>query len=390
MLAVKPAVHTIRLLTKLLLGALLLAPALRDGRVMAATSASQPVITSLSVAGTNLIFQAILPSGVDQAILEIRPTLDTAWQDAAHLAVPPNGGAVEFIIPKPTWESAFFRLRTTSAAPAAAQLSTELQYVTMPPLGPGQPDASATNEAVFHFKGMVDGSDRIILTRQGALWEHVNWDWPAGAVTVNGTQWNPREKNYLTTTGAVTFLPESYSLEAVRLETIAGRDVMALERTNHALIVYLDDTPSGAAAYEFKIHFQPTPPKPRSTAKSPVAILKIAAAIDGSDLLKITAHEAIWQHRAYSPPWDISLNGITWNVRQTNTLVNASTNTFLPPEVNLATASIINRKGRDLVTMWADTDALWINFADNPNGADAYELEIGFGMNPNERRERNK
>jgi hypothetical protein len=29
--------------------------------------------------------------------------------------------------------------------------------------------------------------------------------------------------------------------------------------------------------------------------------------------------------------------------------------------------------------MWADADAVWINFADNPNGSDDYELELSFG-----------
>jgi hypothetical protein len=376
MLAVELLVNAMRVPTKPLLGTLLLAIILCGGRLLATIAPGQPVITSLSLAGTNLVFQATIPSDVTQAILEIRPTLTTPWQDAASLEVPASGGAVEFVIPKPTWDSAFFRLRTTTGAIANAQLSTELQYVTIPPLGP---DAAGGTEAVFHFQGKVDGSDRIILTRQGAFWEHVNWDWPAGAVTVNGTQWNPREKNYLTTTGAVTFLPETYSLETVRLEPIVGRDIMALERTNHALIIYLNDTPSGAAAYEFKIHFRPATENPVSTAPSPAATLKIAAAIDGSDTLKITAREAVWQHRAYSPPWDIRLNDVTWDVRRTNTLVNAGPNTFLSPEVNLATARILNRKGRDLVTLWAEADALWINFGDNPNGADSYELEIGFG-----------
>ena len=29
--------------------------------------------------------------------------------------------------------------------------------------------------------------------------------------------------------------------------------------------------------------------------------------------------------------------------------------------------------------MWADTDAVWINFADNPKGSDEYELELSLG-----------
>jgi hypothetical protein len=255
------------------------------------------------------------------------------------------------------------------------QVSAELQFVAVTPLGP---DSTSTNEAVFHFQGMVDGSDRITIRRPGALWEHVNWGWPAGAVTVNGSQWNPSEKNFMTTTGAVLFLPEKYSLTAAKLEVIEGRDVIALERTNQALIVYLDDTPPGAAPYDFKIHFprlKPTPVRP-STA----ATLKIAAQIDGSDLLKITAREAVWTHRAWSYPSAVTLNDIAWNICQTNTLANAGTNTFLPDGVDLSTARIVSRKGRDVGTMWADADALWIQFADNPNGTDDYELEISFGQ----------
>jgi len=232
---------------------------------------------------------------------------------------------------------------------------------------------------VFHFKGVVDGSDRILITRAGAFWEHVNWDWPAGPVTINDAQWNPRQKNYLTTTGAVAFLPETFSLEAVRLEIIGGRDVVALERTNDALLVYLDDTQSGAAMYEFKIHFHPATLKPAPTGATPAATLKIRAQIDGSDALKITAREAAWQHRAYSCPGVVRLNDIPWDVRQTSVLLNEGTNTFLPAGVDLSTARIVNRQGRDVGTMWAEADALWIQFADNPNGSDFYELELSFG-----------
>jgi len=106
--------------------------------------------------------------------------------------------------------------------------------------------------------------------------------------------------------------------------------------------------------------------------------LKIAAAIDGSDSLQITKAAATWKHRTYQYPWDISLNGVPWNVRQTNTLANNGTNTFLPADVDFTSAHIIHRKGRDLATMRAEPDALWIQFADNPNGADAYELEVAF------------
>jgi len=187
------------------------------GRMVAAVSAGSLVINSISVVETNLDFVATFPPGVDRAVLEMRPTLADEWQSAALLNVPADGGTIEFSIPMPALETAFFRLNASMLVPsnslsnnptkttATTQVSAELRFVAVPPLGP---DSTNTNEAVFHFKGMIDGSDRITIKRQGALWEHVNWGWPAGAVTVNGSQWNPSEKNFITTTGAVMFLPK--------------------------------------------------------------------------------------------------------------------------------------------------------------------------------------
>jgi hypothetical protein len=353
---------------------------LGGSRMFAAVSIDSPVINSISVAGTNLNFVATFPAGVTSASLEMRPTLTNDWQSAVTLDVPAAGGTMEFAIPMPPLASAFFRLNVlmqmTTNAPVNGELSTEIQFVAVPPLGP---DSTNPNEAMFHFKGMIDGSDRIIIRHQGALWEHVNWGWPDGAVTVNGTQWNPTEKNYMTTTGTVMFLPKKYSLKNPRLELITDRDVVALERTNDALIVYLDDTPLGAAPYDFEIHFPLATKKPKPERSSPAAMLKIAAVIDGSDLLKITKHGATWTHRDWAYPKAVKLNDIPWNVWQTNVLANTGTNRFLPSGVDFSTAKIVTRHGRDLATMWADDNAIWVNFADNPNGADAYELEISFG-----------
>ena len=352
-----------------------------DNRGFASISTEPPVINSISVAGTNLDFIATFPPDVASGLLEMRPTLTDEWQPVVALNVPADGGIVEFVIPMPTLSSAFFRLnvsmQTATNASIGNRISEELQFVAVPPLGP---DSMNTNEAVFHFKGLIDGSDHIVIRGQGALWEHMHWAWPRGAVTVNGAQWNPSEKNFMTTTGAVPFLPEKYDLLSPRLEVLAGRDVVALERTNDALIVYLDDTPPGDGLYEFKIHFPLATIQSKLARLSPHATLKVTAVIDGSDLLKITSTEAIWKHRAWGFPEAVKLNDISWNLRQTNVLSNAGTNRFLPDHLDFSTAKIVKRQGRDLATMWSDTNALWINFADNPNGADAYELDISFGQ----------
>ena len=71
---------------------------------------------------------------------------------------------------------------------------------------------------------------------------------------------------------------------------------------------------------------------------------------------------------------------MSWPVEQTNVLQNAGSNLFLPYGVDLSTARILSRKGRDLATLWAEDQALWVWFADSPNGSDYYELEIGFGQ----------
>jgi hypothetical protein len=342
----------------------------------AAVGAIPFAITAISVEDTNLVLNAVVPAGVDQVALESRVALAGRWTEAAILAVPAAGGEVIFTIPKPSARTAFFRLRATQTVTQTPLVSTELHYVTMPCLAA---NTDAKGDAIFHFKGVVDGSDRIAITRAGALWEHVNWDWPQGTVNINGTRWNPREKNYLTTAGAARFLPETFSLESADLETLHGRDTVGLERTGNAVIVYLDDTPPGADAYEFKLHFHPLGGKPPAPVSSARARLKIAAQIDGSDCLKITATEASWQHKMYSWPGGISLNGIPWNPRAEGVRKNEGTNQFLPPGIDFSTARIVGRQGRDVATMWSDHKAIWVVFADNPNGAEAYELEIAFG-----------
>jgi hypothetical protein len=226
----------------------------------------------------------------------------------------------------------------------------------------------------------VDGSDKIFINRNGALWTHVNWSFPPRPVSVNGTQWNPSEKNYMSTTGAAKFLPESFSLQSAVLEPIKGRDTIALEVCSNGVIVYLDDTPGGSDVYEFNVKFPPIsaqlPPAPLST----VTNLKISGVIDGSDCIKITSREAALDRKYFSLPSGLTVNGIPWDATQTLVLTNDGPTQFLPPGIDFSTARVVSRQGRDLATAWGNKDALWVHFADNPNGADNYEIEIAFGQ----------
>jgi hypothetical protein len=225
----------------------------------------------------------------------------------------------------------------------------------------------------------VDGSDKILITHDGALWEHVNWMYPPEPVEVNDTKWNPAQKNYMSTAGLGKFLPESFSLEAADLNVIKGRDVVALERTQKGLIVYLDDTPLGASEYEFNVTFPSAAPKLEEPHASVAAHLKISAWVSGSDVIKITGEAAVLEHKTFDLPSDVTVNGIPWNVRQEKVLKNEGATQFLADGVGFSTARIVSRKGRDLATAWGAKDTLWVHFADNPNGSDTYEIEIAFG-----------
>jgi hypothetical protein len=108
--------------------------------------------------------------------------------------------------------------------------------------------------------------------------------------------------------------------------------------------------------------------------------LKISAQVDGSDCIKITAGEAVLEHKTHKLPVNVSVNGIAWDVPRTRVLKNDGATKFLPDGVDFSTAKIVSRKGRDLATAWGEKDALWVRFADNPGASDSYEIEIAFGQ----------
>ena len=348
----------------------------------AGSSPDAMAINSISLDGTNLVLNASVPAGLGTIGLEMRTALDAPWLDQPLLSAKQSSGPDWILVtPKPDVPMAFFRLKAAPAtidpsaasAPGAIVHSGEMQYAIIKPLA-----ADNDEEAVFHFKGQVDGSDQILITHDGALWSHRHWQWPTPAVTVNGIEWNSREKNFLTTTGPQKFLHDAFSLESVRLEVIRGRDVVALERVSNGLMVSINDLQPGAAPYEFKIHFHRAQPRAARSAGTP-ARLKIAGQIDGSDHVIITAEGAAWKHKTWRFPENISLNGVPWPDNKEHFFANSGDQQFLPAGVDFSTARVVNRKGRDLAAMWADPEAVHVWFADNPNGSDYYELEIAFG-----------
>jgi hypothetical protein len=339
-------------------------------------------ITAMAMQGTNLLLTAWVPPGLETVSLDTRASLETPWEQFEQRNAPAAGGEMVFNFPQTGEVTRFFRLRAepvvkpSQLVKPAPLVSSELKFVPVTSLG-----ASLSNgNAVFHFKGKVDGSDKILITHDGAFWEHVNWSYPPEPVDINGVKWNPSQKNYVSTIGPMKFLPESFSLESADLDVIKGRDVVALERTRDGLIVYLDDTPLAASEYEFTVAFHPAAPNSDKPQASVAAHLTISAWISGSDVIKITGAEAVLKHKTFALPSEVTVNGIPWDVRQKSGLKNEGATQFLPAGVDFSTAKIVSRKGRDLATAWGTKDTLWVHFADNPNGSDKYEIEIAFGQ----------
>ncbi len=144
------------------------------------------------------------------------------------------------------------------------------------------------------------------------------------------------------------------------------------------MLIHLNDTPNGSDTYAFQVVLNEKLPP----VQSPEATLHVRAAIDGSDRLVITNTEATWQHNHWATPNDVQLNGIEWNPSVENSLSNSGTTQFLLDGVDLSTAAFTKNAGRDLATFEVFDDRIEVVFADNPNGADWYDVTIEFGSVP--------
>lgn len=349
--------------------------------VVAAVNHPDPpfAFTSVSVIGTNLVLRAAMPAGLTGPALETRAGFDSAWQTVNVALTTMADGKLEFVLPKPG-ANIFLRLRASAVAGAdrseSAAVSPSLSFCMISPL-PLVTNRSGEVEAVLRFKGRVDGSDKMLLKRDGLFWEHINWGWPEGAVTVNEASWKPADQNYAAPGSNRPLLPPGFAFHSAKLEIIKARDVVALEHGADGLIIHMDDTPAGPDDYEFIVRFREA--RPKAVRKSTPATLKIVATIDGSDCLHLTANGARWEHFQWEAPTTVTLNDRAWNPAQDAALKIDKTNFLLPAGVDLSSARIVGRKGRALATLWATAEEVKVNFADNPNGSDTYELTIAFG-----------
>lgn len=267
--------------------------------------------------------------------------------------------------------SCFVTLALAAAAVAQANRPTRDTPVNPP----------GSVEIVLTFRGAIDGSDQITITKAGATWRHGHWDLPPQPVTLNGISWDPKEHQTLKNAGKTRFLPRPVDFRSARLNRIQGRDTVALATSREGVVIHLSDTPDGASTYEFQVIFRPRDPKigERKTRETPRATLRVVAVIDGSDELHIDARGARWVHRHWDWPGEVRLNQVTWDPKKSPTLKNEGETRFLDSPVDFATARMTMQDGRDTAVLERTDGGLVIYFADSPLGRSSYDLMIRFG-----------
>ena len=103
---------------------------------------------------------------------------------------------------------------------------------------------------VLTLRGMIDGSEEVHIYQDRAEWIHKHWRGPAD-ITVNGTAWDIEVP--FVNQGTTAYFKHPMDFSRTRVLMARGRDVAAMVATPDKLILYLSDSPNGAAEYEMRI-----------------------------------------------------------------------------------------------------------------------------------------
>ena len=109
-------------------------------------------------------------------------------------------------------------------------------------------DVVDSQPKLLRISATIDGSGRIIFTRQAARYEHKNWALPT-AMMFDGEPWT----NLSQTPPAWRDVVDNLDLTKAWIVKRKGRDVIALEHTPDGFDLYLSDSPNNAADYEVTI-----------------------------------------------------------------------------------------------------------------------------------------
>lgn len=113
------------------------------------------------------------------------------------------------------------------------------------PLAEAPDESTEAQPKLIRITAMVDGTGKLVFTRQGVRYEHKTWAPPTN-VTFGGEPWT----NLAKTPPAWTEAAANLDLTKAWIVKRKGRDTIALEQTPDGFDLYLCDAPNGASQYE--------------------------------------------------------------------------------------------------------------------------------------------
>ena len=107
---------------------------------------------------------------------------------------------------------------------------------------------------------------------------------------------------------------------------------------------------------------------------SEIKLLRITAAVDGSGRIIFNGDSARYEHKFWTPLWNVTFDGQPWTELSTTPVGWAT----LSRELDLPAARIVNRTGRDVIALEPTAEGFDLYLNDTPNGADDYTVTIAI------------
>ncbi len=244
--------------------------------------------------------------------------------------------------------------------------------------GGGAANGTAANQAdgvptwpiVLDVNAVIDGGDTLNIEPAGASWVHNTYQWPT-RIRINGATFDPHVGASLEKIG----LGEA-DLSSAEVLGRRGRCTVAMEKTDGGVAIHFADPLAGAGPYWIKIGFQRKSGAQKAavaTLPADAAYLDVKATIDGSDVLTITPDAMEWRHVAVGLPSGVLVDGKPWNFRTPLGLESVGL-----AGVDLSSAQVVEKSGRDTVVMEPGDKKVVIYLADSVGGPGDYEIKIGF------------
>jgi hypothetical protein len=228
---------------------------------------------------------------------------------------------------------------------------------------------------VLEVDAMIDGGDTLNIAPGGVSWVHNTYKWPT-EIRINGVNFDPHE---LADHGGTTLekigLGEA-DLSSAEVIGRRGRCTVAMEKTDGGIAIHYSDPLAGAGPYWIKIGFErKSGAQKAAMATLPVdaAYLDVKATIGGSEVLTITPEAMEWRHVADWLPSNVMVDGKPWNMRTPLGLESLGL-----AGVDLSSAQVVEKSGRDTVVMEPESKKVVIYLADSVGSPGDYEIKIGF------------